>query len=384
MGALTAPVLSVHAQPAAPTQQEQRPPIISTKAFASRGLLIAPDLSPDGRRIAATALRNGEKIIVLIDTESRKVTGNYGLPKKYELEWVQWAGPDNLLVSMAQPGQFNGQDVRYTRLILLNLTSAAATYIGRKEPVVTGDDVIFIAPDGEYALVSMQRTTTEYPSVWRFELREGGKASIVERPREGVWNWSADSSGQVRIGTGWRLGRQDIYYRSAAGGDLKRIERLKAEAVEQRGWEVARIEAGSDRAYVFYETAAGRDGFGVMDFARRGEIEPVYQSDKHDVGAVAFDPDGRPRGVHYTEDRGHTAWLTDADRDKQARLSRALKQPEVHVVSRARDDSRMLVWAGSEADPGACMCTTRPKNGWISCPNSGPLSISAISPRRGR
>ena len=329
------------------------PPLIPTEAFASRGLLNSLDMSPDGRRIAATSFHKGDTIVVLLDGNTREVVANYAMPKKFAFEWMQWAGPDKLLVSIAQPGEFFGGDVRYTRLILMDLATGKTSYIGRKEPVVTGDDVIFIAPDGGYALVSMQRTIEEYPSVWRFELRDGGKASVVERPREGVWNWTADSSGQVRIGTGWRGGRHDVYSRSAAGGDLKRVERLKEEDVERRAWEVVRIEPGSDRAYVFYETGKGRDGFGVMDFAKRGDIEPVHASDSYDVTAVSFGPDGKPLGVRYTDDREQVAWLTPEDRARQAQLSRALQQPDVQVLSRAHDGSRMLVWAGSEADPGA-------------------------------
>ncbi|WP_228243581.1 S9 family peptidase [Porphyrobacter sp. GA68] len=361
---LTATALAVVAAPAHasdPVQQDvagaapvqERPPLIATQAFAARGMLLDPQMSPDGRRIVSRMVRANKEIVVVIDSATRAATNTFGLPDKTELAWVRWAGPDKLLISVAQPSAQLAEGVRYTRVILLDLVSGAHVPIARKEPVVIGDDVIFVDPAGEYALISMQRTIYEYPAVWRFELREKGAAAIVEKPREGVWDWFADESGQVRIGQGWSSGRFSIYYRSAAGGELKRVERLKEADLEQRDWWVARLEPGSDVAHVYYETPAGRLGLGRMDFAQRGAIEPIYASPDHDVDDVLFTSDGRLRAVAFTDDRSRVHWTGEDDRRLQAQLQTALRQSDVFISSRARDNSRMLVWAGNEADPGA-------------------------------
>lgn len=330
---------------------ETRPTLIPTAHFAGRSQLSNAQLSPDGNQFALETEINGETYIFLYDADTRATTRQFAIGKM-ELEWFRWAGNDKILISLAQPGSFYGSDVRYTRLVLVHLHDRWVEMLGRRNPVVDGDDVIHIARDGSYALVSVQRDIYSYPSVYRYELARDGNISEVQRPREGVWNWYADDAGVVRIGSGWVNRRLRIFYRSSADGDLKLVGRLKEDDGDDKFWDVAQIVSGSDRGYVMQANADGRVGLHLFDYARREIVETVYENADWDV-EDALIRDGKPIGAFYTDDRERAVWFDNESKRDHALLEQALTEDEVWITSRAHDDSRMLVYAGGEADPGA-------------------------------
>ena len=229
----------------------------------------------------------------------------------------------------------------------------AHSYIGRKAPIVDGDDVIHVAEDGSYALVSMQKSVYEYPSVYRFELRENGDAREVQSPRDGVWDWSADSDGVVRIGSGWIDGRQRIYYRSDGDRDLDLVGKFREGDSAARNWTVSYVKAGSDIGYVMEETENGRPALRSYDFLNCTSLETIYENPDWDLDEATIGRDGQPSYVRFTDDRDQIVWLTEDGKRTQRNLERALKQPVVRITSTSQDKSKMLVWAGGEGDPGA-------------------------------
>ena len=65
------------------------------------------------------------------------------------------------------------------------------------------------------------------------------------------------------------------------------------------------------------------------------------------------DNDNKPVAAFYTDDRDRVVWFNPAMKALQAKFDKALKGADVWISSRADDDSRMLVWAASENDPGS-------------------------------
>jgi dipeptidyl aminopeptidase/acylaminoacyl peptidase len=345
-------VLAQKAAPATATSpQDTRPPPIPTRSFASRSMFSSLHLSPDGKAIVTHVTASRGKFLAVLDAADHSLQRRYALNDDDDVEWIRWAGNDKLLVSLSTLGSFFGDEVRYTRLLLLDMAAGTSDILGNDEPVVEGDDVIFIAEDGSYALVSVQKDVRAYPSVYRYELAAGGKRWRVQDPRPGVWSWHADSSGVVRLGTGWRLGRLRIYYRSGPDADLRLIEKLKADEIEDKFWDVAQIVSGSDHGHVLHEGPSGRVGLYIFDLSTREPVELVYEHPEHDVESVLF-RDGKPVGAFFTDVRDRAHWLDAGYAETYAQLERSLTQNEIWVISRAKDNSRMLVRAGSEADPG--------------------------------
>ena len=339
-----------------------RPPVIPTSAFAGQGNFRSATLSPNGAMIALEMDINGQPNIVLFDADTRKPIKRFSLGQKVGLEWFRWAGNSKILLSVSKSGDFFGEESLFTRLFVADINGADFEFVGNKEPVLTGDDVIHVAPDGSHVLLTLQATPYDYPSVYRFDLNDPGKGTKIESPRTDIWNYSADSAGVVRIGSGWSYGRLRVYYRRTAGEKMEMVGKFKEEDTESELWDVAYIKPGSDIGYVLDRNENGRLELQSFDFARREKVETIYANPDWDLDVAYIARDGTPEAAIFTDDRERVVWFKEADQRRQASLERVLKEDEVWISSRAQDGSRILVMAGGEADPGAAYIYTPAEN----------------------
>lgn len=337
----------------------ERPARIATAAFADRNAFSGAKLSPDGKRFAAMVEVNGESRLAVFDAETREptfaiVTGN----EDFEFDWFSWAGSDKLIFAISTPGKFFGEDVRTTRLIARDLVTGKTFPVGRREPVVTGDDVIFVADDGSYVLLSLQKDIYSYPSVIRFNLVPGDKGKDVQNPVSDVWHWYADDAGTVRLGTGWLHNKLKVYYRKDPASKLSLIGKFDPDDDDNKWWDIAQIVSGSDVGYVLDENDAGRVGLRRFNYATREMLDTVYENPDWDVDDVTFDRSGKPLAAFYTDDQSRVKWFDPQLAKWQQQLEAALPGKQLWIASRARDSSRMLVWSGSGGDPGAMFVFT--------------------------
>ncbi|WP_086739490.1 alpha/beta fold hydrolase [Erythrobacter colymbi] len=336
---------------AAASPAEPPPPPIAVGHFAKRPAFWDAKLSPNGAMFSFMRHSNGEVQFVITDTTSGKLVRALAADPQDELDWYRWVTNDKLLLAVSTPGEFFREEVRYTRLILVEVSSGVMTRLFARSDVVEGDNVIHVAKDGSYVLVAIQQTIYDYPSVLRHELKPGGKISVVQDPRDGVWNWVADDQGVVRMGTGWFEDRFKVYYRPGAGENLKLVARLKESDTVDRYWDALSIVNGSDEGYVLSEGDTGRVGLRRVNFSTREVIETVYEHPEWDIDSVTL-KDGKPFAAYYTAERDEVHWFDPAIAKQYRSLRKALGDGEVWVTSRAEDETRMLVYAGHESDPG--------------------------------
>ncbi|MCK0127986.1 alpha/beta fold hydrolase [Erythrobacter sp. F6033] len=336
---------------AEPGLSEIAPAEIAVESFAGRSRFWGAKLSPDGTKMSFMRRREGVIEFVISDIDTKKIVRAFGVNKNDEIEWYRWATDDKLLISLSSMGEFFGEEVRFTRLLLTQLSTGSLDYLFGKTGVVEGDNVIHVAKDGSHILVAMQKSVYDYPSVLRHELKPDGKVETVQKPREGVWNWVADDQGVVRMGTGWARKRLRIYYRENADAKLKVIAKLKGNDDEDGYWDALQIVSGSDEGYVLSENENGRVGLRRFNFATREEVETVYENPNWDIDRATI-RDGKPFAAFYTADRDEVHWFDEATAKQYKALRKALGDVEIWIVSRSKDHSRMLVWAGSESDPG--------------------------------
>lgn len=348
----TLPAVDTGAPPATATGTEPPPPRIAAADFARRPVFRDTELSPDGSKLSyASKNSTGETALVITDTPTGKIVRALLVNADDALDWYRWVNNDKLLLGVSTPGQFLGDDVRYTRLILVEVSSGAMTRLFGRTNVVEGDNVIHIAEDGSYILVAIQQTIYDYPSVMRHELRAGGKVSTVQNPREDIWNWSTDENGVVRMGTGWANGKLKVYYRAAAGDELKLIAKLKDGAQDEQFFDALQIITGSDEGYVLSAGETGRVGLRRFNFATREVIESVYEHPDWDIDRVVLKK-GKPYAAFFTADRDEVHWFDPAVAKQYRAMKKALGNGEVWVQSRTENDTHMLIYAGQENDPG--------------------------------
>lgn len=335
---------------------------IPASAFASRSAFQSARLSPDGKRIALESNNNDGTSIALFDADSLYFLKKININPAQQLEWFSWAGNGRVLFSISEPGEWFGTTIRYTRMFCYDVASDTVSKVGWNTEGPVGDDVLYVDPEGAFVLLSAQKTIYDYPAVWRYQLAPSKRADHgvkVQAPRIGIWDWFADDSGTVRMGfqpiTGGKL---KIWYRPDPATPLKVIARLGREEDDDRVWDVVRIVSGSDDGYVI-EKVEDRRVLRRFNYATRTSGEIVYRNADWDLTSASIGDDGKPVAAYYVDDKQRIVWFDEAMKTVQARLEKAMKDMDVRVISRARDDSRMLVYVGREDDPGSLYIFTK-------------------------
>jgi dipeptidyl aminopeptidase/acylaminoacyl peptidase len=328
--------------------------LISAADFGALPFMVGPKMSPDAKHVATTAHVKGKKLLVILALGPK--TGpshSFTMPGNWELGWYRWAGTNRVLVSVGHSEMFFGDQVYVTRLIMYDLTTDKSVFIGKKNEGVEGDNVIHVDRDGRWLLLNVQKTIYDYPSVYRVDLDTMEMKKVVgEHP--GVWSWFADSSGTVRAGLGVDARRWWLLYRKDANAKFEKVVRRKIRQDEEQG-SIERFifMDGSDHGYAVTNARTGRYGLYRYDFSSDSIGEPVYEHAQVDIDDFRISDQGEITAVHYTDDRSRVEWLVPRMKELQGKIDRALPDRINRVVSMSDDGTKMLVWTGSAADPGA-------------------------------
>ena len=346
------------AAPAAAPAAKPKPPRIPASAFAERSGLSEMALSPDGGKIALKAVpKSGKVHLAVLDSQTRAGLHNLEMPAKNQLEWFRWAGNDRLIVSLSQLGSLWGEEIRFTRLFVYDLTTRSFTFVGKKDMGVIGDDVLFVDPDGQFVLLAMQRTMLDWPSVWRFPLDGTGEKTgkQIQPPKRYVWDWYADNKGVVRLGVEFLdSGNLRIHYRKTEADPYRVIATIDRNKDPDKGiWQMMRIVTESDEGYVIEKGENGYYALRKFNYVSGEAGETVFAQPDRDIEGAWIDEDNKLIGAWWSDDIDRVHWFDPDLKTLQARLDKALKGQQVWIGSRARNRSRMLVWAGREDDPGA-------------------------------
>ena len=327
LSALAGQAAAPSAAPAAPLA---RPTLIEASAFTERSGLSELTLSPDGSKIALrTVPKDGKVTIGVLDAVTRKGEHNLAVPEKNELDWFRWAGNRRLLVALSAQSTFYGEEVRITRLFVYDLDKRSFTFIGKEDMGLDGDDVIHVDPDGQFVLLSMQRTIMDWPSVWRFPLdetaRKAGKK--IQPERRDVWNWFADNKGVVRMGIEYLdSGRLRVLYRKDEIAAFRPIATFDSEKDDKKVlWQMLRIVTESDDGLILDDDGSGNVVLRKFNYSTGMAGDTVYAQPGWDIDEVWIDEDNKPVAAFYTDDRDKVVWFNPVMKTLQGKLDRALK-----------------------------------------------------------
>lgn len=332
------------------TKEKSVPARLPTAAFAHIPEVRQPRLSPAGDKLLARLRIEGKEQLGIHDL----ATGHLHAlrpPAKSEIAYYRWAGDTRILVSIASIVPWFGSEARMTRLILFDLTTGEARFIGLRDGGLVGDDVLYVDPAGEWILLSVQKTIYDWPSVYRVDLATNAFRQIV-RPQYEVWDWYADDAGVVRAGIGYLDKSWFLVYRKTADEAFRRVGKARYDD-DEAALDLLRFARESDEGFILSNRKTGRYAVHKYNFATRELGEVVFESPTNDVTDFELSEDGRSvRAVWYTEDRDRVAWFDEEMKRNQADLDAALPNRTNRIVSRSRDGKRMLVWTGSANDPG--------------------------------
>ncbi|MCP5397200.1 MAG: S9 family peptidase [Sphingomonadaceae bacterium] len=326
---------------------------IPASSFAERNEVGGARLSPDGRLIAMRISVEGNANLAIFDAATRRPLSRMEVPEKLDLKWFQWAGSGKVLMSVTGTGRLVGVDVRYSKLYVMDVEQGSLLYIGHPYQLPDGDDVVHVADDGSFLLLSIMPSAWDWPLVYRFSLNEKGRGEAVQTQKRGVTRWYADETGVVRAGVAWIDDGWRVHYRSGPDADFIRVDKLVEPSEDSWRWDFSQVRAGSDIGYVVGKQDNGRYALMRFNYATQEVVETVYANPDWDVEEAWFNSSGQPIAALYNSERENIVWLDPELAKTHTALSGVLQESELRIISRDRAGQRMLVWAGGPGDPGA-------------------------------
>jgi acetyl esterase/lipase len=180
----------------------------------------------------------------------------------------------------------------------------------------------------------------------------------VERPSENAIEYISDGRGTVRIiGIEEKKiehvdsGVIDFRYRETGSQDWRKLSEY--DTVQRSGFRPLAVDPDLNVAYGFKETD-GRMALYTVTLDDTPQEKLIYAHPEVDLGnLVTIGRRERVVGVGFDTDTHHAEIFVPEIAQLLASLSKALPQhPTVRIADASSDESKLLVFAGSDTDPG--------------------------------
>ena len=344
---LAAPALAQ----AAPAGVSPNTMIADAIAFGAIEAARQMDLSPDGKQVVFVGSGPGPATIAyvanLVDGTSKPVLAAPGTPE--HLSWCGWASNARLVCQYA--GNLNrvGILAGFSRLISLNPDGTNIKQIGARGADQFDGTVLDWLPDDDDVLmrrsgsVEKVNVTTLKSSVVEAGARNSSYAT------DGRGNIRLMGIAQTRVDGQVATGKVKYQYRLPGSREWK----LLNAGYTDDDYQPLSIDATSNVLYSLRK-ADGRYTLWKTRLDGTLASEQVASNPRVDIdNIVRFGEGQRVIGYSFAEDKREVVYFDPEFKALAASLSKALpKLPLVDFVSSSADGRKILLFAGSDNDPG--------------------------------
>ena len=357
--------------------------------FGARPAVQQISLSPDGGRVAFIAPAEGQGSVLWVAEAAggkppTRVFGADGKPER--LRECSWVSEKRLvcMLHMVLDQVIAGQMLDATRFIAVDADGSNPKMLSRgtrfddQGVALGGGEIIDWLPGKGGAVMMTREYVPERKIGTRFEdVREGAgvdrvdtatlASKPVEAPKQHSYAYITDGHGNVRVmgvqekagATGYDSGRQAYFYRRKGSRDWKPLSTY--ESGPMTGFSPVAVDPVADVAYGF-EKIDGR--FAVVSLALDGSLRrtTVFAHPQVDVdGLWELGRDQRVVGVTFDTDRTEAVYFDRELASLAKTLGKALPGlPIVRFEDSSADGSKLLLWAGSDTDPGRYFLFDKP------------------------
>ncbi|MDP5280631.1 alpha/beta fold hydrolase [Sphingomonas sp. DG1-23] len=353
----TAAAMAQSAEKAAAPNGPKAAAPLDTAIFAEIPPFERPDLSPDGKSIAAKVAVNGTQYFAIfpLDGGKPRVVGL----GEVDLNWWTWVNDEWLVIGVGQLVPYEGEEIYVSRAFGVNAVTAKLTKLASRDAAQDADDVIWTASDGTPRILMASQTSlyTNMPGFWpqvdEIDVSTGRHKTVV-RGNEGIFNWYADGSGAVRMGFGMSLDGRNrrIVYRPGAKGSFRTIDRARTHKDTLTVPAMFLKEPG--KAVMIADDEKGYSALYELDLETLARGKQLFASKGYDIGGLVSDATGfNYIGVSVNEDKPEIRWTDPAIDAMHKAVAAKIKGGEPRIVSLSRDRSAAIVHVGGANAPGA-------------------------------
>lgn len=362
----------------APVMGEESKSFDAAAAFGARPSVFSLRLSPDGKSVAYLAPGQGQAsaLYTLSLAEGAKARPALAVDGKPDrLGGCSWVATDRLacyIYGVAKNPAIG--IVPYSRLVAVNTDGTNLRMLSRRDSAYSkglqlfGGGIIDSLP-AEDGAVLMERnyvpddrtgrrvgSSDEGMGVDRIDTRTLA-VKRVEAPRADAVEYISDGHGAVRIiGLGKTVSSQGdtlVEYRYRAPDSREWQKLSEYDYFERTGFNPYAVDSGRNAAIGFKKTDGRLAAYSVsLDGTLTEQL--LYANPDVDVNElVSIGRQGRVVGVSYATERRHIVYFDPDVKQLLASLARALpQQPILYVLDSSVDENTLLIFAGSDSDPG--------------------------------
>ena len=351
-------------------------------AFGVRERVLDISMSPGGSKIAFITPGPGQStVLYTVDSAGgsapvRAVAAD-GRPER--LTQCGWVSEQRLICTIyfVVENIMPNQPVDGTRLFAVNADGTGAKLLSRRTGAndlylaLGGGEVIDWLPGSDGEVLMGRNYVPESRIGSHFEEKRKGygvdridtvslNTKNVEQPDDHAGDYISDGRGNVRIkatfdvagATGYTSGKVNYFYRTKASRDWKPFSNYNVNTFE--GLRPVAVDPALDVAYAFRKDAAGRDILVsvALDGSKRETV--VFAHPQVDVDStLRIGRAQRVVGATFATEYRRAVFFDPALDALGRSLSKALPGlPLVSFVDSSEDESKLLLRAGSDTDPG--------------------------------
>jgi dipeptidyl aminopeptidase/acylaminoacyl peptidase len=362
----------------APVQAENGKPFDAASAFGARPSVTHLTMSPDGRSVAYIVPTQGQGAVAYTlglakGSAPKPALRSNGEP--YRLEGCRWVANDRLVCyvyGIAKSADIGLAPV--SRMVAVNSDGSNLRELSTRSNWYSrgynlyGGDVIDWHP-GEDAAVLMIRN---YLPDNRLGTHMGSDAQglgvdlidtrtlavkHIEPPRTGAAEYFTDGRGTVRMMTvrttraDYDAGLVNNFYRLPGSREWHTLGNYNV--VDRSGFDVYAVDGDLNVAYGF-KKKDGRSALYSIALDESKQEQLIYARPDVDVDElIRIGPRGRVVGTSYALETRETKYFSPEVAGLMTSLAKALPPgTALQVVDTSLDEGKMLIFGGSDRDPG--------------------------------
>jgi len=330
--------------------KEELPRLISMKDFfrnpESAGFALSPDgnhlgfLKPWENRLNVHVQKIGEEEVTRITAATeRDIAGYY------------WANNNRIVFVQDTEGDEN------FRLYAVNIDGSDLKELTPFEKVRVGL-IDRLKNDDVHMLISMNKRDARVFDAYRINVDTGKMNMIAQNPGN-IMGWHTDHDGSLRIAVTSDGVNQSVLYRDAEKDEFQTL--ITTNFKES----MSPLFFTFDNKNLYVASNIGRDKTAIYeyDIKNKKHAKLLYEHPEVDVeGLLKSDKRKKITGVTYTIDKRHYNFFDDERKTLQEGLEERLPGYEVVIVSRSKDERKVLVRTYSDRSLGSYYYFDRDKD----------------------
>ncbi len=325
-------------------------------------------LSPDGRHLAAIVRLEGApqaRNIVVMDVDTRATKAITGYEEE-DVRNLTWVNADRLMFNLDRSADEANRASQYLGTFSVLKDGSGGAPVRQRDArsrlgaAVAGSGTAFrylsrLPNDDKHVLMVGGNELFVFPNVYRCNVADGKLRKVMDN-KVYAYQWVPDNQGVIRAALTAGEVRDDLeqalIYRVDEDADWVTLRTFHQGELTLFGF-----DQDDQHLFVSMRDDSTRQVLYRVNLSSGEFGEPLVTDEVYDVsqggGELRRTHNGKAVFYTYMADKPRTVFFDEHWEGRQAKIDQALAQTVNEIVSWSDDETRFLVYAHSDRDPGA-------------------------------